>query len=95
MRIVSYILHLGSGMVGLVHDNAKLPNIEQTGMLLAPGRHHKLGYKKKTDSFLSAPYTSCNDKVTLGMQLMFDLYNGTNYGYSQLECFIPCIQAYT
>jgi hypothetical protein len=95
LQFLVSILYTGSGMVALVHDNAEAPNIELAGMLLAPGRLHKFSYTKKESSFLPAPYTTCNDKVDLGMQAMFDQYEGTNYGYSQYQCFMACIQAYT
>jgi hypothetical protein len=93
--IILNILYTGSGMVGMVHDNADAPSVELGGMLFGPGHHHRLSYAKKKSSFLSAPYTTCNDKVNLEMQEMIDRYNGTDYGYSQYQCFIPCIQAYT
>jgi hypothetical protein len=82
-------------MVALVHDNAQLPSIELAGMLFAPGRHHKLSYTKKISTFLPPPYTTCNDKVNPGMRIIFDQYQGTNYDYSQYQCYIACIQAYT
>jgi hypothetical protein len=82
-------------MVAMVHDNAELPSVELGGMLFGPGQHHRLSYSKKSSTFLPAPYTNCNDKPDLGMQAMLNNYNGTDYGYSQYQCFIPCIQAYT
>ncbi|CAF1563569.1 unnamed protein product, partial [Adineta steineri] len=85
----------GVGMVVLIHDNMQLPNIDMRAMYLGPGRHHKLGYEKKTSIFLPAPYTTCNDKITLGMQIMSNEYHGTDYGYTQLPCFFACIQAYS
>lgn len=42
-----YVLFIGSGMITMVHDNAQAPSIELAGMLLAPGRYHKLSYTKK------------------------------------------------
>ena len=78
----------------MVHDNAQAPAIELGAMFLAPGQHHRLTYVKKTSTFLSAPYSACNDKVNPATQAMFDQYNGTDYGYSQYQCFLPCIQAY-
>ncbi|UJR20291.1 hypothetical protein I4U23_023422 [Adineta vaga] len=85
----------GVGMVALVHDNAQLPLIELAAMQLAPGKHHKLGYAKKINTFLPAPYTTCNDKLNLGMQAMFNEYHDTDYGYSLYLCYAACIQAYT
>ncbi|UJR27016.1 hypothetical protein I4U23_008321 [Adineta vaga] len=85
----------GIGMVVLVHDNIQIPNIEMSAMQLAPGQHHKLNYKKKTSSFLPAPYTTCNDKVNIQMQAMYEGYHNTDYGYSQLPCFLACLQIYT
>ncbi|CAF1664318.1 unnamed protein product, partial [Adineta ricciae] len=45
-----YVPYISSGIGAavLVHDNEELPIIEMTAMQLAPGRHHKLGYSKKT-----------------------------------------------
>ncbi|CAF1400968.1 unnamed protein product [Adineta steineri] len=85
----------GIGMVALVHDNVQMPIIELTAMLLSSGKHHKLGYAKKTSLFLPAPYTPCNDKANLGMQAMFDQYHDADYGYAQFPCYIACIQTYT
>jgi hypothetical protein len=82
-------------MVAMVHDNVQVPSVEMAGMLIGPGQHHRMSYTKQTSSFLSAPYTDCNDKLNLGMQAKFDQYNGTDYGYSQAECYFACIQAYT
>ena len=79
----------------MVHDNVQLPSVETAGMQLAPGRHHKLGYAKQISQFLSAPYTTCNDKLNLGMQAMYDHYQDADYEYSQFECYLACIQAYT
>jgi hypothetical protein len=82
-------------MAVIVHDNAEPPSIDLAAMLLAPGRHHKLSYTKTISSFLPAPYTVCNDQVSPGMQLMYDQYESTNYGYSEYQCYIACIQSYT
>lgn len=82
-------------MVALVHDNVQLPLIEMTAMQLAPGRHHKLGYSKKTSTFLAAPYTNCNDQANLGMRVIFDEYHDTDYSYSQIYCYFAAIQSYT
>ncbi|UJR14811.1 hypothetical protein I4U23_001798 [Adineta vaga] len=85
----------GIGVAALVHDNQLLPDMELTPMHLAPNRHHRLGYSKKTSYFLSSPYTSCSDKVNLGMQVMYNEYHDTEYGYKQTVCYAVCIQAYT
>lgn len=81
-------------MVTLVHDNTQLPNIDLLATLLAPGRHHKLGYQKKTSLFLAKPYTQCNDRVNIGMRAVFEGYREADYGFSQLPCFWACTQAY-
>lgn len=81
-------------MVALVHDNSQLPNIETASILLAPARHHKLGFTKKMSIFLRSPYTTCTDKISPGMQIMYDEYNGTDYVYSRYHCFNTCIQEY-
>ncbi|CAF1227990.1 unnamed protein product [Adineta steineri] len=93
-QYVPYVSN-GFGMVALVHDNVQMPIIEMTSMLLGPGKHHKLGYAKKTNLFLPAPYTSCNDKINFGMQAMFNQYDDADYGYTQLPCSFACMQAYT
>lgn len=82
-------------MVVLVHDNAKVPSIDLTSIFLSTGRHHKLGYSKKETTYLPSPYSSCTDTIPLRLQIMYEQYNGTDYGYSQYECFQACIQAYT
>ncbi|CAF1125475.1 unnamed protein product [Rotaria sordida] len=83
------------GMVGLVHDNAQVPLIDANGIGLAPGRKYKLSFTKKTNFFLSSPYTSCTDNIPLSMKVMFNDYNGADYSYSQLSCYELCMQAYT
>jgi Amiloride-sensitive sodium channel len=81
-------------MVALVHGNAQAPPVDLAAMLLAPGRHHKLSYTKRVRTFLPAPYTKCTDEVSLGLQVMYDEYNGTNYSYSRYDCIFVCMQAY-
>ena len=82
-------------MAILVHDNIQLPVIELSAMYLAPGKHHRLGYAKKSSIFLPAPYTTCNAQLNLGMQVMFNEYHDTDYGYALYPCYLACIQAYT
>ncbi|CAF2079938.1 unnamed protein product [Rotaria magnacalcarata] len=84
-----------TGIVALVHDNSEVPNVEMESVFLAPGRHHKLGYKKVMSTFLSSPYTTCTDTVGPGLQILLNEYNGADYAYSQYHCFTACIQAYT
>jgi Amiloride-sensitive sodium channel len=82
-------------MVALVHDNTQLPSIEAYGLLLRAGERHKLGYRKKTTFLLPDPYTSCTDKVTPSMNIMFDTYyDKAAYGYSQTTCYQLCEQTY-
>lgn len=89
------VVCLGAGMVALVHDNTELPLIEASGLQLKPGEKHKLGYKKKTTSLLSAPYTSCTNRVSQSMEIMFDkFYAQADYGYSQTVCYQLCQQAF-
>ncbi|CAF1499272.1 unnamed protein product [Rotaria sordida] len=90
-----YKLNQATRMVALVRDNVQFPYIEMAGMYLAPGRHHKFSYSKKSNVFLPAPYTTCNDKPNLGMQIMFDQYQGADYAHTQYHCYGVCIQAYT
>ncbi|CAF2573225.1 unnamed protein product [Rotaria sp. Silwood2] len=82
------------GIVSLVHDNTQLPPIEAAGIELAPGRKHKLGYKKKTAYFSPAPYTTCTDKIPILIHAIFDNYYGGDYGYSETICYQICEQVY-
>ena len=81
-------------MVALVHDNAKIPDIELSSIFLGPGKCHKLGYKKKKSVFLPPPYTTCTEKISRGLQIMLDEYSGTDYAYSRYHCINVCIQEY-
>ncbi|UJR27553.1 hypothetical protein I4U23_008835 [Adineta vaga] len=85
---------VSSGVVAMIHDNTQLPQIDIAGINLAPGLKHKLGYRKKANYFLSAPYTDCTDKIPLAMKAMFDRYEGADYTYSQSVCITLCTQAY-
>jgi hypothetical protein len=80
--------------VTLIHDNTELPLIETAGIHLAPGRNHKLGYRKKTAFFLSSPYTTCTNKISLQMEAMLDNYNGASYDYDETICSELCEQLY-
>ncbi|CAF3751624.1 unnamed protein product [Rotaria sp. Silwood1] len=85
----------GAGMVSLVHDNTQLPLIDSFGVLLTPGKSHKLGYKKKTTFLLSSPYTSCTNNIPLPMEIMFNTYYyGADYSYSETVCYELCGQTY-
>jgi hypothetical protein len=81
-------------MVAMIHDNIELPVIDVGGIYLAPGRRHKLGYKKTAAYFLSSPYTDCTDEIPPAMQAMFNQYQGADYAYSQSVCYALCTQAY-
>ena len=78
----------------MIHDNARVPTIEQEGLLLGPGQHHRISYVKKRSTFLPEPYTTCSGEASARMQLMLDQYNGTDYGYSQVDCYYACLHAY-
>ncbi|CAF1520876.1 unnamed protein product [Rotaria sp. Silwood1] len=82
------------GMVAMIHDNTELPLIEVAGIQLDPGRKHKFGYKKRTYESLSSPYSDCTNEVSLAMQAMFNRYAGADYAYSQVLCYMTCVQAY-
>ena len=82
-------------MVGLIHDNTQVPLMDSFGFNLIPGQKHKLGYRKKTNFFLSSPFTPCTDKVSLWMQSMLNNYPVANYGYSQDLCYLLSLQIYT
>lgn len=79
----------------MIHDNTHLPLMERVAIQLTPGRKHKLGYYKSTNSLLPSPYTLCSNKVTIGMQAMFDQFSGAHYTYGQEICFKIAIQTYT
>ncbi len=81
-------------MMAMLHDNVQMPLIDLTGIQLAPGRKHKLGYHKKTSYFLSEPYTSCTKTVTPGMQALFDQFPGSEYAYEEETCFEVCLQSF-
>jgi hypothetical protein len=81
-------------MVAMIHDNTQLPEIDIAGIYLAPGRRHKLGYKKQTTYFLSSPYTDCTEEIPPVMQAMFNRYEGVDYAYSQSVCYLLCTQEY-
>jgi hypothetical protein len=85
---------VSAGLVAMIHDNTELPQIDIAGIMLAPGRKHKLGYKNKATYFLPSPYTDCTKKISLVMQSMFSQYEGADYAYSQTVCHILCTQAY-
>lgn len=81
-------------MTVVVHDNAQLPQIETTALYLAPGKHHKLGYTKKSSTFLASPYSDCRTEIDPGLQLILDTYKEADYGYARYQCYISCLQAY-
>lgn len=81
-------------MVATVHDNTQFPDVELAHIELAPGRRHKLGYKRRNNDFLSSPYTDCTSDIPLSMQAMFEQYGGADYVYSQDACYKLCTQAY-
>lgn len=93
--VCTFYNYEGIGIVALVHDNTQLPLIEYEGIELAPGRRHKLGYRKKAIYFAPPPYSQCTDKVSNLMEAAFTNYNGADYGYSQTICYQICIQVYT
>lgn len=78
----------------MVHDNIELPLIEVAGIQLAPGRRHKLGFKKRTSQLLSSPYSECTHTISRPMQIMFDRYGGGDYTYSPIICNSICTQTY-
>lgn len=79
----------------MVHDNTQLPLIDKTGIQLSPGRKHKLGYNKKTNTFLPLPYTKCSSQVSPEMEAMFKEFSNATYTYSENICFRAALQSYT
>lgn len=82
------------GMVALVHDNTEIPAIESSGLFLSPGQINKLGYKKKTATFLPSPYTDCTNEISSVMAATLTNYNGADYSYSETLCYEICQQTY-
>ncbi|CAM4896408.1 unnamed protein product [Rotaria socialis] len=85
---------IGTGIVALVHDNSKVPNVDLEAVFLSPERHHKLGFQKKKNVFLAPPYTTCTEQISPGLQVVYDGYNGTDYAYSLFYCTNACVQEY-
>ncbi len=83
------------GMMAMVHDNTQMPNVDMGGMELGPGRLHRLGYTKQASYTLASPYSSCSDSIYFGLQVTFDQFQNVEYTYSEINCYIVCIQAYT
>lgn len=88
-------LCLGVSIVTMVHDNTQLPLIDRAGIYLAPGRKHRLGYTKKTNYLLPAPYTTCSSTASAGLKAMYDQYTGVKYDYAEELCFKVAIQTHT
>ncbi len=78
----------------MVHDNTDLPLIKDAGIQLAPGRRHKLSYKKRTYNLFSSPYSDRTNQIPLAMQAMFHQYEGADYAYSPVLCYTLCTQTY-
>ncbi len=88
------MIDVSAGMVAMIHDNTELPLIAIAGIELAPGRRHKLSFKKRTYNLLSYPYSDCTTKIPLVMQAMFNRYQGADYAYSPVLCNLLCTQTY-
>ena len=84
----------GIGAVVLVHDNTQLPLIESAGILLEPGKEHKLAYRKQTISLMPPPYSSCQSKLPRSMEIILENYGNADYGYAPAVCVELCIQVY-
>jgi hypothetical protein len=74
------------GLIALVHRNTQLLLIKEAGIELVSGRKHSLGYREKTVVFLSPPYSTCTNEVSVVMGAMFENYNGADDAYSQTIC---------
>lgn len=95
VHVFAWILvDVTAGMVVMIHDNTQLPQVDIASMELAPGRKHKLNYKKRATYFLTSPYTECTNEIPLVMKAMFRRYEGADYAYSQALCYTLCAQAY-
>jgi hypothetical protein len=82
------------GIVCLVHGNTRVPFIETNGIYLKPGGKHKLGYKQKITSFLSAPFTKCTSTIPSSMKPLFSNFGDADYDYSSAVCFLQCRQTF-
>ncbi|UJR24443.1 hypothetical protein I4U23_005819 [Adineta vaga] len=91
-----YVPYLSNAVsiVSMVHDNRKLPSIEDEGIQLIPGRRHKLGYSKTTTTYLPSPYTKCSNTVTPEMKALYDQFSGAKYDYTIDVCFTAAVQTY-
>ena len=78
----------------MIHDNTEPPLIEQRGIELAPGRKHKLNFRKRTYQYLKSPYSDCTEQVPKVMEIMFNSFAGADYAYSTVLCYTLCIQSY-
>ncbi|UJR14674.1 hypothetical protein I4U23_001667 [Adineta vaga] len=92
-QYVPYIRE-GVGMIGMLHDNVQLPTIDYSGLALSTGYKHRITYSKKTISYLRSPYSTCDNKIPIMMQAMFDNYQGAEYEYSEDLCYELCTQVY-
>lgn len=81
-------------MIGIVHDNRQLPQIDRAGMALAAGFKHRITFTKKTIYYLPPPYSDCSDKIPTMMGSMFDNYQPNDYSYSAELCHELCPQVY-
>ena len=81
-------------MMVLVHDNSQFPVMASSGMQLSPGRSHRLGYTKRTNTFLPSPYTSCSNEIGPAMQALYDRYEDLDLSYSQAMCYSLCAQKF-
>jgi Amiloride-sensitive sodium channel len=81
-------------MVALIHDNTQFPEINTRGLILGPGKKHRISFAKKTTYFLPSPYTTCTNQIPITMQLMFDQFNDADYVYGQTICYQDCTQVY-
>ena len=78
----------------MIHNNSELPLIDVGGILLGPGKRHKLAFKKRVHELLPSPYTQCTEQIPAVMKTMFSRFNGADYRYSQVICNNLCVQTY-
>ena len=82
-------------MVVMLHNNTQLALVDRVSTHLVPGRKHKIGYTKRTNIFLPSPYSTCKEKVTPGMQAMFNQFSSADYTFDEEICFQVALQTYT
>lgn len=94
LNFLYHLSFIGTGFIITVHNNVEIPLVETSALLLEPGKHHRLSYRKRIIQFLPKPYTECSEEVSPALQNMLQYYYTDDYGYSQILCLQICQQSY-